>query len=54
MDSLLMYLVLAEISRKCKLVLRDTTSSRTAHNPRVLPLFSEEALNNSSLKLKDL
>ena len=54
MVSLLMYLVLAEISRKFKLVLRDTTSSRTAHNPRVLPLFSEEALNNSSLKLKDL
>jgi len=51
---LLMSSELAEILRKCKLVLRDSTSSRTAHNLRVLPLFSEEELSNSSLKLKDL
>jgi len=54
MVSLLMSSELAETSRKCKSVLRDITSSRTAHSLRVLPSFSEEELNNSLLKLKDL
>jgi hypothetical protein len=54
MVSLLMSSELAEILRKCKSVLRDTTSSRTAHSLRVLPSSSEEELSNSSLKLKDL